>query len=229
MIIDHTKNIVELKDISFSYGKENVLNNISFQVHKGDYLGVIGPNGAGKTTLLKIILGLIKPDSGIVSVFCKKIGYVAQKAINFDANFPVTVKEVVGMGLCKKNKQNKFEINEVLKKVNMAGFENKMIGDLSGGQQQKVFLARALIDNPEIIFLDEPTTGIDKKSQDDFYKIIKDLNENQEITIVLVTHDIERITKEAMHIVCVDKTLVCHTSPTEFLENSEKIIGYHHH
>ena len=116
--------------------------------------------------------------------------------------------------------------------------KNKMIGDLSGGQQQRVFLARALAGNPEIIFLDEPTTGIDKKSQDDFYRIIKNLNEKSGITIILVTHDIERITKEAMHIICVDKTLVCHTSPEEFLRDSlsenifgqnVKIITHHHH
>ena len=245
MQVDHTKNIIEVKDICFSYGDEEVLKDISFDIHKGDYLGVVGPNGAGKTTLLKLILNLLPVCCGSIKLFGEdighfkdwsKIGYVPQKATNFDANFPATVREVVAMsrsakkGLFhNKNQEDDKIIEESLKRVGMWEQKDHLIGDLSGGQQQRVFIARALALQPEIIFLDEPTTGVDKKSKDDFYTLLKDLNQRFNLTIVLVSHDIERITKEAMHIVCVDHTLVCHTSPQEFLKESESLNMFHHH
>ena len=204
-----------------------------------------GKNGAGKTTLLKIILGILEPENGSVKLFGQdikhfkewsKIGYVPQKATNFDVNFPATVKEVVAMarsakkGLFHKtNKQDNEVIEKSLRQVDMWEYKDRLIGDLSGGQQQRVFIARALAGQPEIIFLDEPTTGVDKKSQDDFYNILRGLNKDLGLTLVLVTHDVERITKEAMHIVCIDHTLVCHTTPEEFLKESKLVIAPHHH
>jgi zinc transport system ATP-binding protein len=254
MQVDHTKNIIEIKNISFSYNNDEVLKDITLDVHKGDYVGIVGPNGAGKTTLIKIILGLLNPSQGSIKIFGEdikkfkdwsKIGYVPQKATNFDVNFPATVKEVVAMARFSKkglfrsiNKEDEKIIEESLKQVEMWNFKNRLIGDLSGGQQQRVFIARALAGQPEIIFLDEPTTGIDKKSQDEFYNILRELNRKLGLTLVLVTHDIDRIIKEAMHIACVDHTLVSHTSAEEFLKSSEfenvpgqdvKIITNHRH
>jgi zinc transport system ATP-binding protein len=236
--VDHTKNIVEVKDISFSYGNERVLENISFAVHKGDYLGVVGPNGAGKTTLLKIMLGLLKPESGSINLFgvplsefkdWHKIGYVPQKATNFDSSFPVTVYDVVMMGRYSNlsiyrqiNKDDRVVVKKSLEQVEMWEYRDRLIGDLSGGQQQRIFIARALVSNPEIIFLDEPTTGIDQKMHDEFYLLLRTLNRDNKLTLVLISHDIKMITKEAMHIACVNKTLVCHTSPEEFLKENEK-------
>ncbi len=236
--VDHTKNIVEVKDISFSYSNERVLENISFAVHKGDYLGVVGPNGAGKTTLLKIMLGLLKPESGSINLFgvplgefkdWNKIGYVPQKVTNFDSSFPVTVYDVVIMGLygslpicCGINNKDRSAVQKSLEQVDMWEYRDRLIGDLSGGQQQRVFIARALVSNPEIIFLDEPTTGIDQKMHDEFYTLLRTLNHDKNLTLVLISHDIKMITKEAMHIACVNKTLVCHTSPDEFLKENEK-------
>lgn len=253
MQVDHSQNIIEVKDVCFSYGNEEVLKDITFNVHKGDYLGVVGPNGAGKTTLIKIILGLLPLGSGLVKLFGQdlkqfkdwaKIGYVPQKATNFDVNFPATVKEVVTMarfakvGLFKYLSANDREIIEKsLQQVNMQDYKDRLIGDLSVGQQQRVFIARALAGQPEIIFLDEPTTGVDKKSQDDFYALLKTLNQELDLTLVLISHDIDRITKEAMHIACVDHTLVSHMSSEEFLKESEsfnmfgeniKVINHHH-
>lgn len=233
MQVDHTKNIIEVNDVSFSYGDENVLKNIDFQVHKGDYLGIVGPNGAGKTTLIKIMLGLLKPDSGSVKIFTDRIGYVPQKATNFDENFPATAKEVVAMG----NFKNKKAVENAIEKVGMSDFKNKLIGELSGGQQQRIFIARALAAEPEVVFLDEPTTGIDQESQEEFYNLLKKLNEQMGLTLVLVSHDIEKVLKEAMHIACIDHTLVCHSSPKEYLQSvsdSEfgsdiKILPHHHH
>lgn len=251
--INHSKNIIEIKDISFGYGNEEILKSITLDIHKGDYLGVIGSNGSGKTTLIKIILGLLKPNRGSIKLFGRdinefkdwsKVGYVPQKATNFDVNFPATVEEVVIMGRYSKRGLFKFIKNEdkqiveqSLSQVNMSEFKNRLIGDLSAGQQQRVFIARALAGQPEIIFLDEPTTGVDKQSQDDFYQLLQKLNKELHLTLVLITHDVERILKEAMHIACIDHRLVCHSSPEEFLRDNPslnlyghevKIIEHHH-
>lgn len=256
--VDHTKNIVEVKDISFSYGNEPVLENISFNIHQGDYLGIIGPNGAGKTTLLKIMLGLLKPDNGSINLFgvpisefkdWHKPGYVPQKATNFDVNFPVTVFDVAMMGrycclslCCRIKKSDRTIVQKALEQVGMWEYRDRLIGDLSGGQQQRVFIARALAGNPEIIFLDEPTTNVDQKMHEDFYSLLRKLNHESGITLVLISHDIKMVTEEAMHIACIDRTLVCHSTPEEFVKESMdegqtkniwgqniKIITPHHH
>ena len=159
--VDHTKNIIQIKNISYSFGKQKVLKDISFNVHRGDYLGIIGPNGGGKTTLVKIILGLLKASEGTVEMFgedirnfkdWQKIGYIPQKAINFDANFPVTVSEVVSMGLFAKKGLLRFlgdedhkKVIHALRLVEMEEYGNHLIGDLSGGQQQRIFIAKALV------------------------------------------------------------------------------------
>ncbi len=253
-IVDHTKNIIEVKNIFFSYNKEEVIRDISFDVHQGDYLGMIGPNGAGKTTLLKIMLGLLVAGSGSVKLFgqdiknfkdWQKIGYVPQKATSFDINFPATVKEVVLMGRYARaglfHGMTKKDLNLVqksLEQVDMWEYRDRLIGDLSGGQQQRVFIARALVSEPEIIFLDEPTSGVDEKTQNEFFSLLRKLNQEFSLTLVLVSHDIEKITKEVMHIACIDKTLVCHMSPEEYIKESHdvnisglpvKIITSHHH
>jgi zinc transport system ATP-binding protein len=251
--VDHQKNIIEVSGVSFAYGRHEVLRDVTLAVHQGDYLGIVGPNGAGKTTLLKIMLGLLTPASGNVKLFgtdlknfrdYHRIGYVPQKATNFDVNFPATVYEVVAMGRYSRRgpwrwltAADREIINQSLRQVGLANRQDALIGDLSGGQEQRVFIARALAGQPEIMFLDEPTTGIDPQSRDDFYKLLRELNQNLDLTLVLVSHDIDRITKEVMHIACLDHRLVCHNSPEEFLRESEslhifgqdvKIIAHHH-
>ena len=255
MPVDHTINIIEVKDVSFTYdGIENVLENISLEIHQGDYIGFIGPNGAGKTTLFKIILHLLSPNGGTVKLFGQevnvfkdwhKVGYVPQKATNFDANFPANVQEVVLMGRYAKRglfqrttKEDRKAAKDALEKVDMWGYRDRLIGDLSVGQQRRVFIARALVNQPEVIFLDEPTSGTDEKTQDQFFTLLKNLNQEQGLAIAIVSHDIGRITQEVMHINCVDRTLTCHASPEEYLKESRsdnvfgqnvKIITYHHH
>ncbi|KKQ60579.1 MAG: ABC transporter related protein [Parcubacteria group bacterium GW2011_GWE2_38_18] len=252
--VDHTKNIIEVKNICFAYEQEDVLKNITLDIHQGDYLGIIGPNGAGKTTLFKIMLGLLKPKTGTVNLFGEdisnfkdwhKIGYVPQKAINFDLNFPATVDDVVLMAryvpgklFQKTTAEDRKSAEQALRQVEMWQHKDRLIGDLSGGQQQRVFIARALVNNPEVVFLDEPTAGVDKQTQNSFYNILRKLNNETGLTLVLISHDIERVTEEVMHIACVDTTLTCHTSPEEYLKESEstnimgqkvKIITHHHH
>lgn len=238
--VDHTKNIIEVDNVSFSYnGKKNVLENITLAIHRGDYIGLVGPNGSGKTTLLKIMLKLLRPKRGTVKLFGQdiryfrdwhKVAYVPQKTANFEANFPATVYEVVLMGRLADKKlfhrttvADKQAVKDALKKVGLWEYKDKLIGGLSGGQSQRVFIARALTNQPEIIFLDEPTAGVDKKTQDDFYALLKKLNQESGITLMLVSHDIKRLTEEVMHIACVDRTLTCHVSPEEYLSQSESL------
>jgi len=251
--VDHHKNIVEVQGVSFAYGRHEALRDVTLSVHQGDYLGIVGPNGAGKTTLLKIMLGLLTPARGSVKLFGTdlkdfrdhyRLGYVPQHATAFDVNFPATVREVVAMGRYGRRGPGRWLtaadreiIDKSLAQVGMTDKGDTLIGDLSGGQEQRVFIARALAGQPEIMFLDEPTTGIDQPSRDDFYRLLRRFNREMNLTIVLVSHDLERITQEAMHIACLDRRLVCHDSPAEFLRDSEsmkifgqevKIIAHHH-
>lgn len=217
---------VQVDNVSFAYDAEPVLQDVTLHIPVHDYVGIVGPNGAGKTTLLKIILGLLKPTTGTANV-SGRIGYVPQKATNFDPRFPATVFEVVVMGryglrgmLHRTTSEDRARARTALCQVDMEEYEQRLIGDLSGGQQQRVFIARALAGEPEIIFLDEPTTGVDQKTQDEFYELLRKLNEEQGLTLVLVTHDVHRVTKEAKYIICVDKKLICDTSPEEFLKHA---------
>jgi len=242
--VDHTKNIIEIRNVFFSYGDEEILKDVNLSIHRGDYLGIVGSNGSGKTTLLRIILGLIKSKAGSIKLFGKyieefkdwsKIGYVPQKVINFDNNFPLTVLEVVLMGRYGKlgllhgvTVEDKKKVEEALKHVDMWDYRDRQIGDLSGGQQQRVFIARALAGNPEILFLDEPTVGIEKDIKNKFYQLLHDLNKKLELIIVIVTHDIESMSHEAMHVACMkDKTLVFHESIDDLFKESHGIISKH--
>lgn len=232
--VDHTKNIIEAENITFSYDHNKVLSNINLKIHKGDYLVLAGPNGAGKTTLLKIMLNLLSPDQGQVKLFNKnieefkdwsKVGYVSQRVTDFDLNFPATAYEVVLMGrygkrgiLHQMTKEDHANTVKALKDVGMYEHRDILIGNLSGGQQQRIFIARALAAEPEIIFLDEPTTGVDLAAQDDFYKLLRILNRDFKLTLVLISHDVERVANEAMHIAYINHSLTFCESPDEFVK-----------
>lgn len=222
----HDQTIIELSNICFSYNRHQVLHGINLSIHKGDYLGIIGPNGGGKTTLIKIILGLLKPQSGSVKLFdtdissfksWSKIGYVPQKHVEFEVKFPATVFEVVAMGrfghigLFKGLGKTDIEyINQAIGQVEMGQYKQTLIANLSGGQQQRVFIARSLASQPEVLFLDEPTVGIDFKAQQDFYRLLKKLNSQLDITLVLVSHDLGIIASEVTEVACVNNSLVYH-------------------
>lgn len=236
MSVDHTKNIIEVKDVSFSYGDTIVLKNITLTIHQGDYLGIIGPNGSGKSTLLKLMVGLLKPTSGEIKLFghnlnnfkdWHKLGYVSQKAVNFDFLFPATVKEVVEMGrygskgLFKNlNKKDDEIVEKSLNQVEMWNFKDRLIGDLSGGQQQRVFIARALAAEPEVIFLDEPTVGVDAKTQEQFYTLLKKLNLELNLTLVMISHDLEVMTKETTELACINQSLIYHDNPANCIRGN---------
>lgn len=186
--------ILEMKKLSFSYYNTDVLNDVSFSVQKGDFIGVIGANGTGKSTLIKLILGILKPSAGEIKVNAdNKVGYVSQKANSFNSSFPATVNEVVRANLPvrlfrRPSKELLKDAENALGEVDMKEFGNRLIGQLSGGQQQRVFIARALASKPELLILDEPTVGVDARSVDTITKLIQRLN-GRGITIIMTNHD----------------------------------------
>lgn len=213
--------VIEIKNVSFQYDREIVLDHIHLSVSRGSFLGIVGPNGSGKSTLMKLILGLLRPDEGEILLFqeqqskfkhWERIGFVSQKANSFNTGFPATVFEVVASGLTGKiglfrflRPKHKREIIQAIEQVGMIEFINRKIGELSGGQQQRVFIARAIVSRPEILILDEPTVGVDAKNVQSFYKILQSLKEQLGITLVMVSHDIDAILSEADHVVYLNK------------------------
>lgn len=226
------KTIIAIQDLFYRYEKDTVLENINLSVPEGAFLAIVGPNGSGKSTLLKLILGLMKPQKGKITLFgqdisefkdWEKVGYVSQKANSFNSGFPATVFEVVSSGLTKKigmfhffKKEDKHKVIEALRAVGMEGFTGRNIGELSGGQQQRVFIARALVSEPSLMILDEPTVGVDAQNVNSFYQMLEDLNKNRGITLLLVTHDVGTISEKVTHVACINKKLHFHGDSHEF-------------
>ncbi len=209
--------ILSIKNLSYSYSKENVLEDINLEVKKGDFLSIIGPNGGGKSTLLKLILGLLKPQQGEIILNENRIGYVPQNT-NININFPIKVWEVVSLGY-KPSSKVKEQVQKVLEQVSMSGFYDKKISQLSGGQRQRVFIARALFNSPKLLILDEPTSSLDPKSSKNIYELLKELNHDK--TIIVVSHDLSVIAKYASKIAYINKTVFLHDSPN-FELNDDK-------
>lgn len=228
---------IAVRNVFFSYGRNLVLEDISFDVLKGDFLALIGPNGSGKTTLIKILLGLIPPDKGRVELMGQEtdsfgqwnsIGYVPQKATDLDPLFPASVFEVVAMGLLSSMKFPRFmkkesdrAIMDALSLVEMDDYRSRRIGTLSGGQQQRVFIARALVSHPSVLILDEPTAGVDTTTQNQFYDMLDQINREKLITLVLVTHDIGVVTKHVTKVACLNQRLVYHGDHEEFCNSAQ--------
>ncbi|HYM65252.1 MAG TPA: metal ABC transporter ATP-binding protein [Candidatus Sulfotelmatobacter sp.] len=243
MQINHKQNIIELHNLSFSYQNEEVIKDISLSVHKGDYLGIVGPNGGGKSTLLKLILGLLTPTRGEVLLFGQalekfkdwsKFGYISQQVAHIDPTFPMSVEEIVTMGRYAKlglfhfpMKKDREAVQKALEQVGMWDFRKRLIGDLSGGQQQRVFIARALAGEPEVIVLDEPTVGVDEKTQKQFYTLLQSLNNKLNLTLLLVSHELDIVSHEATEIAYINRDLVYYGFPKAFLDSEyvEKLTG----
>jgi len=253
--INHKYPIISLSQVSYSYEENRLaVQDISFDIHKGDYIGLIGPNGGGKTTILKIMLGLLVPNTGTVSLFGKdirqftewhRIGYVPQRATVIDQQMPLTVEEVVLMGTYAKRglfrmvtPHDKEKMKKALEEVDMLEFRKRNIADLSGGQQQRVFIARALAGDPAVMFLDEPTVGVDTAAQKQFYALLKRLNQNFHITLLLVSHELDVVAREATKVACIHTTLACFATPEDLSKDLhlQKMYGetmkrllHHHH
>lgn len=219
--------IIEIKNLNFRYPEQKnwLIEHANLEIEEGDFIGLTGSNGSGKSTLLKLILGFLTPQKGEIKLWGKplrksaeKIGYLAQFE-DIDFYFPLTVFEIVLQGKATKkiiqgySKADKESTKDILKKLDLFDLKDKNLKDLSGGQKQKVFLARALVNEPKLLILDEPLNNLDIKTQSSFYDIIKELN--KDTTIIAVDHNLEILTKYANKIVCIDKceehTLTTHT------------------
>ncbi|MBB5324730.1 zinc transport system ATP-binding protein [Anoxybacillus tepidamans] len=243
-----TEEVLKVEHVSFRYEKENVLEDVTFSVPKGAFVGLVGPNGSGKSTLLKCILGLLKPQQGNIYLFgtpisefkeWHRVGFVSQKANSFNTGFPATVYEVVASGLTAKlglfrflTSKEKQAVMEAIDAVGMGEFRQQNIGELSGGQQQRVFIARAIVSKPELLILDEPTVGVDVHHVQNFYNMLDELN-RLGITLLLVTHDIGTITEKVTHVACLNKHLYFHGKADEFAQLKDhdlsKFYGHHLH
>lgn len=216
--------ILELQNISFAYpNSPPVLEHINLNIEKGEFLGIVGPNGGGKTTLLKLILGLLKPTQGIILINKSPpqkgreiIGYVPQFA-NFSRDYPISVMQAILLGRLGKTKRffgyskSDYDIAErVMKETYLTDLKNRVLNTLSGGQLQRVLIARALACEPEILILDEPTANIDMRVEEDIFDLLKELN--QRLTILVVSHDIGFISSYVKKVACLNKTLICHST-----------------
>ncbi len=214
--------ILELQNVKAGYNSDIVLREVNLNVYHNDFIGVIGSNGSGKTTLLKVILGLLPPLSGTITFNFKSknprrhIGYLPQIS-HFDNKFPITVGDVILSGLIGRRKifqsfsqKEKDKMCAVLDWLGLQGVSTKPIGELSGGQQQKVLLGRALISDPELLLLDEPSTFMDKSSEKSFYELLVELN--KKMPIILVSHDLGMISSHVKSIACVNQSIYYHES-----------------
>jgi len=222
--------VITLNNITFGYNSGTVLNNISFTVQQGEFVVMVGPNGAGKSTLLKIVAGLIEPASGSVLIDDQSvakaarqgiIGYVPQHYAQNTVAFPATVAEIVALGLVNRqdkvtSKGAKHIVNHMLEMVGAEQLKDRRIGELSGGQQQRIMVARALAGNPQLLLLDEPTSGIDYTASARIYKLLSQLNSTLKITILMVSHDLENAISFAAKVACINRNLCFYGDNEEF-------------
>lgn len=206
--------LLEVKNLKVSYSNHIALENINFKVNEGEYICLVGENGSGKSTLVKTIVGLHKEDSGSVDmkISLDEVSYLAQTNLK-DLDFPATAKEIILSGTQKHGKfpfytkADKEIYKRVISELKIEDIQNKRIGDLSGGQKQRVLIARALIREPKLLILDEPATGLDYNITKELYRILKELNKQKNMTIIMATHDLDEIDHDKARIICLAKTI----------------------
>jgi zinc transport system ATP-binding protein len=220
---------VKLENIWVNYNGATVLEEVNLEIETGRYVGILGPNGAGKSTLLKVVLGLIRPNRGEVRVFGESperlrlrgdvVGYLPQRPLG-NPRFPVTVLDVVLMGrygrigLLKRPRRQDLDIaRSRLEEMGIPHLADRLIGDLSGGEQQRVFIARALGVEPRLLVLDEPTVSLDACVQDDIFELIHTLKERLDLTVLMVSHDIGAVARHVDEVVCINRRIYVHQPP----------------
>lgn len=226
---------IETRNVWFAYDKTPILEDVTFTLQQGDFLAILGSNGGGKTTLLKLLLGILKPDKGVIRVLGEppheakhRVGYVPQTT-EVNLTFPISVLETALMGRLSRTRigrrysgRDYGRVEEILRKVGMWEYRHTPVGKLSGGQRQRVLIARALATDPEIFFLDEPTASVDQEFEVNLYDLLKELN--KQVTIVVITHDIGAVSSYVKSVACVNRRLMFHEEgkiTTEMLD-----LGY---
>jgi zinc/manganese transport system ATP-binding protein/zinc transport system ATP-binding protein len=240
--------LVDLAQVSSRYGGTVALENVSLKIWPGQFMAIVGPNGGGKTTLLRTILGMVPTSSGKVLLrgrrltrsALERIGYVPQLE-TIDWNFPITVEEVISMGFFVKNRwfgrigeKEKRKLDNIMDRLNLAGLGKRHIRELSGGQQQAVFIGRALLGDPELILLDEPASGLDIRSRDDVIHFLHEIN-HQGVAVVLTAHDLNWVAAHLPWAVCINQRLIAEGRPNEVFNAevlrdaySGELVVFHH-
>ncbi|MFH2018880.1 MAG: metal ABC transporter ATP-binding protein [bacterium] len=237
-----SQTIIAVKKLTYKFGDFDALSDISFEIEKGDMTAIIGPNGSGKTTLLTNIIGIYKPFSGSVKIagkyprqVIKNIGYVPQK-FEFDRDIPITVYEFMALEKCGNEEHARVNIGKALQDVGLINMEKNKLGELSGGQFQRVMIARALLHEKEILIFDEPSTGIDIVGGQTIYDLIKEINKKRNTTCLIVSHELNVVNKYASKVICLNKRMICVGAPEKVItpENLKQLYGigaglYHTH
>ena len=221
--------MIDYTQVGVSFGKFQALNNVTFHLKHGDVLHIVGPNGSGKTTLVKTLVGLLKPTTGSISIQANRMGYLPQK-LNTKTNMPMTVREVIYSGFenqkIKPQKADCDLIKTWLEKMEISHLYEESMAHLSGGQQQRVYLIRALISKPDLLILDEPTSALDPSFREKFYLLLDELHQEQQMTIVHVTHDLTDAVKDNCLVMYVDQTIRFYGTYHDFHEFEHR--GHHH-
>lgn len=234
-----------LHDVCVRFGSAQVLDHVTLDIKKGEFVGIVGPNGGGKSTLLKAALGLVRTNCGESRLFGTsaerfhdwgRIGYVPQNVVHVDARFPATAFEVAMLGRVgprglfrRIREEDREKTREAMREVGVEHLADRLIGTLSGGQRQRVFLAKALASEPELLILDEPTTGVDPQAREEFYKLLDHLNHDHDMTLLLVSHDTQAIALSAHRLVAVNRTVVFDGDPHRFEEEGGFANAYDIH
>lgn len=230
-------NIIAVKNISLAYERLEVLKDISFSIKKGDYIGLVGHNGSGKTTLIKALLGLLSLKKGSILLFNQplqkfnnwnKIGYLPQNLSVINPIFPASVYEIVALGLLSTkffpkqfSKADDQKIDSMLNELKITDIKNKMLYELSGGQLQRVMLARTLITKPELLILDEPANTIDAQTRRNFFSYVSDLNKKYKTTVILITHDLGCVGQYANKIIYLEKSVLFYGTFKDFCQSTK--------
>lgn len=236
------KPIISINNLTYKFNNFIALDKINLDIKQGEIVAIIGPNGSGKTTLIKNIIGVYQPFSGSVRILdtepakvVKKIGYVPQK-FEFDHDVPLTIHEFISLEKCHDSHHGPANISQALKDVGLSGMGKHKLGELSGGQFQRVMIAKAILHEKSILILDEPSSGIDMVGERTIYDLIKKINQSRDVTCLLVSHELNIVSKYADTVVCLNKQMICAGRPEKVVtpENLQRLYGldvglYHSH
>lgn len=240
-----SQKLLEIRALNFDYGTEAVISNLDLSIKSGEYLGLLGPNGSGKSTLIRLILGLLQPTSGEIiwhQTDLDQVGYVPQRISQSALDSPLNVTEIIISALKRRpiwpNQAEKQQIASLLKTLSIEDLAHRQLSQLSGGQRQRVFMARALVNQPKLLILDEPTIGVDGPSEEQFFNCLATLNQQQGLTIILISHDLDSIAQAVSRVIFLNHKILADGPPeailtdqllAELFQNKQSLSHQHHH